>query len=216
MTRIAGRSLAEIQFRQNDTPPTRAQKLELIREIVIEIINNLPDDEPDPDPIGDGTEAYRIPGYFVETPLADYTLHLHSVTNDILFFPAFAGSQAHCGIAPTDDYVMEIFRNPTFTGLEITGAEELLGWLTFGADGSVTWATVDDLPKQVLKADCIGIKAPGADATVALGSFTLYALIQFALQAKQFSGDQHEEGGVVFLSGDQEGFIIYSGDQQYG
>lgn len=207
MTRIAGTSLDEIQFRQNDTPPTRAQKLELIRAAVIEL-QNAPDDE-DPDAVvidGTGTETYRIPGYFVATPAANETLHLRSVTRDIHFYPTFAGSEAAIGVLPTDDLVLTIYRNPTMAGEVITGGE-VVGTITYGNSGGVQWATTDDMPIQFLDGDVLGIKAPAdVDATAALGAFTLVAWIGFAANLEALTeGDAAIPGEFrLLLSGDEQ------------
>lgn len=217
MTRIRGKTLAEIQFQQNDNPPTRAQKLELIRAAIIALQAATPASTTTTTVV---TGGYRIPGYFVETPAANRTLLLHSSTDDLYFLANFAGSQANINVNPAVAFVVDVIQNPVVTGLNITGGT-LLGTLTFGTNGSVTWATVDGLPKQILKGEEIGLRAPSvADAAAAAASFTLYAEIGYLLNLLLFSGDQTDGDDIVKLSGDQSSggtdFLLLSGDQQYG
>lgn len=216
MTRIRGKSLDEIKFQANDTPPTRAQKLELIRLALLAL-------DEDVAPLtsvaeGGALDAYRIPGYFVQTPAANATLHLHTLTDDVFFFPDFAGSEADIGILPGTPFVATIYRNPTMTGLTITGGE-IIGTLTYAVDGTATWATTDQKTIQLLDGDVVGVRGPAvADLTAAQASFTLYAVRDYVEQLLKLSGDQTDGDDLVKLSGDQsdgDDVVALAGNERF-
>jgi hypothetical protein len=226
MTRINATKADHLQFRGSDNTPTRAQKLEILRRDLIANYSRVGHGHAIADVEGleeilalllAGNASYRIPGYFREIPGADDTLHLHSVTDDIYFQADFEGSQADIGINPTATFVVTIYRNPTFTGTVITGGE-VIGTLTYSAAGVVTWATTNNDVVQLNKGDVVGLKAPAADATAAVASFTLYAIMAYIANLLLYTGDQNEDGvSLIMLSGDQAGGAeMLSGDQKYG
>jgi hypothetical protein len=71
---------------------------------------------------------------------------------------------------------------------------------------------------QIERGDVVGLKAPTADATAALASFTLYAIMAYIANLLLYTGDQNTDGvSLVALSGDQAGgFEMLSGDMKYG
>ena len=221
MVRIRGETLEEIKFQQNDTPPTRAQKLELVRAAIraLQAVSHTHDDDDAVITDSDGVQTYQVPGYFVGTPAGNATLHLHAVTRDIHFYPSFSRSEAAIGVLPTLDFEATIYRNPTMAGLVITGGQEI-GTFRFAVDGSVQWTTADDMPVQLIDGDVIGIRAPNpADATAALGAFTLVAWIGFAANLEGLTEPDEDEDFRLLLSGDMqesgEDGVWLSGDNEF-
>lgn len=215
MARIAAETLDELFFRQNDNPPTRAQKLEILKRL-LQALRDEFDALEIPVP---GQNIYRIPGYFTAAPAANATLHLHSVTTAAYIPANFEGSEAHVGISPAAEFEITIYRNPTFTGEEITGGE-VIGTLTYGTDSSVTWASWNGEEVQLEDGDLIGMKAPGADASIRCGSFTIYAIVEYIANLLLLSGDMTDGDDLVLLSGDMQSdgsdALVLSGDEQYG
>lgn len=216
----------DFKFQINDIPPMRARKLEALRKLLrdnyalavhtheIADINGL---QAILDALAAGIQAYRVPGYFTATPISDETLHIHSVVSDIYFPANFAGSQAAIGIDPTATFTITIYRNPVFTALKITDGE-IVGTLEYSTAGVVTWASTNGDPVQFEIGDVIGLKAPtSADATAAVASFTLYALIEFIANFLLLSGDHNTDGlSLIEMTGDESGYILLSGDEKYG
>lgn len=215
--RIRAASLADLTFRQADNPPTRAQKLELLKAALATLQAEFDALDLTPPDIG-AANAYRIPGYFTTAPATDETLHLHSLVNDVFFYPEFEGSQGAAGQAPLADYVCTIYRNPIMDASSITGGE-IIGTLTFAASGAISWATTDGYPIQLYDGDVIGMKAPAADADIRFGSFTLFAWVGFFANLLAYTSDDDSSGTVnVLLSGDQsdgDDLVVLSGDQKF-
>lgn len=210
--RIRAESLEDLFFRQNDNPPTRAQKLELLRNLLMDFYAEFKaHSHPEIDTAN--ALAYRVPGFFTMAPPTGEVLLLHSLVNDVYVYPEFEGSEAAVGQPPTAIYACPVYRNPITDADGIIGGE-VVGWLTFDPSGAVTWATQSGRPAQFFKGDVLGIKAPDLDATIRFGSFTVMAWIGFVANTLAFTPD----GELVALSGDmQDGdsLIILSGDQQF-
>ncbi len=114
-----------------------------------------------------------IAGFFSSTPTADETLLLYPAVEAITFAANFAGSFGKIGINPTASFVLEVYKNPTFTGLLITGGT-VIGTITIGTGGAFTFATTGGTSQALAAGNWIGIKGPTTpDATVACAAFNL-------------------------------------------
>jgi len=216
MTRIRAETLGELTFRQGDNPPTRAQKLQILKGLLTELRTEF-DGHSHPDLEAVNANIYRIPGYFTTAPASGATLHLHSLVNDAYFYPGFGGSEASMGQTPIADYVCTIYRNPEMDGTEITGGQ-VIGTVTFTESGGTTWATYNDWPVQCFEGDVIGVKAPAADADIRFGSFTMFAWVGFAANTLAYTDEESDEWEGVLLSGDQtdgDDLLMLSGDEQF-
>lgn len=213
--RIRAASLDDLTFRQADNPPTRAQKLELLKRLVADLQAEV-DAIDIPEAELGAANVYRIPGYFTAAPATDATLHLHSIVNDCFFYPAFSGSEAAAGQAPAADYVCTIYRNPTMDGTEIVGGT-IIGTLTFTESGGTIWATTNNYPVQLFDGDVLGVKAPASDADIRFASFTLFAWVGFVANVLEYTSDD-DTVELVLLSGDQsdgDDLLVLSGDQEF-
>lgn len=129
--------------------------------------------------------SYRIGSFFIDTPAASETLVIHPVTSSVFVFPGanrftfpanFANSRASCGVPPTADFVMTVYRNPTFTGTVITGGT-VIGTVTILTSYGASFATTDGVEQVVNGGDVIAIAAPETpDAMIACVGITLSAL----------------------------------------
>lgn len=218
MTRIAGRSLADIQFRPNDTVQTRVQKLELIRDVLIQIVGEEGEEFPphtheisdiiNLQEILDGlvlTLFYRFGAFWVAAPLTNETMMLHTVTDEIRLYADALGSVGDIGGLPVADMLFTIWRNPTFTGDLITGGEQI-GTMTIDTAGAFTFETTDNQPIQLFPGETVGVKAPATvEATAVCGSFTFIALMSGLVDYLALEGDMQDDGDdVLLLEGDMQ------------
>lgn len=118
-----------------------------------------------------------VAGGFVGIPTTDETLLLWSAVEAITFPANFAGSQGKIGINPTASFVLTVYKNPTFTGLAISGGTAI-GTITISTGGAFTFATTGGAAQSLAAGDQLGVKAPTTgDATAACGSWTLLGRI---------------------------------------
>lgn len=220
MGRIRGQSLAEIQFRPNDTAATRVQKLELIRDILVQVTGDGETFPPHTHEIVDIiglqealdalilTLFYRVGAFWVASCTTNETMMLHPVTDEIKFYADFLGSVGDIGGLPVADMEFTIWKNPEFTGEFITGGVQIGTMSIASADGAFTFLTTDNQPVQLYPGDTIGVKAPTAvEATAVCGSFTLIALMSALVDYLALEGDMQDEADgsdVLLLEGDMQ------------
>ena len=122
-------------------------------------------------PSGIGTRA--IAGYFVSAPTADETLTLYTAIEGVTLAADFAGSFGSVGVNPTASTVLTVYKNPTFTGLLITGGT-IIGTITISTGGAFTFATTGGLAQTLAAGDLLGIKGQTTpDATAACISINI-------------------------------------------
>jgi hypothetical protein len=114
-----------------------------------------------------------VAGFFTSIPTADETLLLYTAIEAITFAANFAGSYGKIGINPTASFVLTVYKNPTFTGLLITGGTNI-GTITIGTGGAFTFATTGGISQSLAAGDLMGVKGPTTpDATAACAAFNL-------------------------------------------
>jgi hypothetical protein len=207
VTRLNAETLADITFRASDSNPTRLQKLEFLRRWIIEQIEAiLGDGTDDSTPPPAANEYERVRAWWKDAPASDQTLIIWPFETKVTIPSSFDGSVGFLGGALVSDAVIEVYRDPTFTGDEITGGE-LIGTVTIDhTDNSYTFATVDNLAyvfdiNQTLAAKWQTAVEPAADA----GAFVLQALFgEVTTFRLLLAGDQQSGEDVLLLFGDQQ------------
>ncbi len=120
-----------------------------------------------------GSPRYIITVSFFPPAGNDETMALVPLPEAVTFAANFAGSEDALIAAATGSQVFTVYKNPTFTGLLITGGT-VVGTVTISSGGAFTFATTGGLPIAFAAGDRIGVKGQTvADATAA-GSFTLF------------------------------------------
>lgn len=120
-----------------------------------------------------GVVTRAIPGFFTGIPAADETITLYVAVEAITFAANFSGSRGKIGINPTSSFVLTVYKNPTFTGLVITGGT-VIATITISTSGVFTFATTGGLSQTLANGDMLGVKAPSTpDTTAACASFNL-------------------------------------------
>lgn len=216
MTRIRATSLDDLKFQQNDNPPTRAQKLELLRNLVLSISTVTEDGFPphthpisDVVALQDAIDAlrlalfYRFGSFWISAPLSLETMMLHTVTDDITLYPNMVGSVGDIAGLPVADMVFTVWKNPTLTGETITGGIQI-GTFTISTAGVFTFATTDQQPVRLYEGDVAGVRAPvTVQNTAKGGSFTFLALLGAIENYLALQGDMTDGDDVLLLKGDQ-------------
>lgn len=186
-------TLAEITFRQTDTPQQRVSKLEYLKSWIIEqtselsetvesIVNNVPDHmHPISDIIGLETELApgryeRVRAWWEAAPAANQTLIIWPFGQTMTIPGDFNQAVGFLGGSVGAERVIEVYQNPTFTGTAITGGD-LIGTITIDTGGTFNFQTVDGLNYIFDPGDTLAAKWPSTgDAAAAAGAFVLYAL----------------------------------------
>lgn len=230
MTRIAAQAPKDFQFRTSDNPPTRAQKLELLRVALSALLANE-DNDTIPlhqheiesiigladilDGLRTGQSYYRVGSFLVDAAAINETIFTHIVTEDVEIPADFAGAKGHAGIYPAAPMVFTIWKNPTFDVTEIVGGEQI-GTMTVATDGTFTFATTGNVKKRLYLGDRIGIKAPATLDTLKSATYTFRLIAGFAVATILLSGDATDGNDNLKLSGDAQtsglDVLLLSGD----
>ncbi len=119
------------------------------------------------------TATRAVSGFFTSTPTANETLLLYPAIESITFGANFTGSFGKMGINPTASFVLTVYKNPTFTGLLITGGT-VIGTITISTGGVFTFATTGGTSQSLAAGDLLGVKGPSTpDTTAACAAYNL-------------------------------------------
>lgn len=202
MSRIHASTPDTFQFRQNDTGPIRTQKLERIRDwIVAQIEADL---AVEIEPVREESDVVRA--WWRVAPAASDTLIVWPFTDEMSFKANFAGAVGFLGGTVAAPAVINLYKNPTFTGATITGGT-LIGTVTIGTDGKFTFATTGGASFTFEPNDTLAAKWPAVtEAAANGGAFALKAILgRITTFGLLLAGDQQSTGhDRLLLYGDQQ------------
>jgi hypothetical protein len=121
--------------------------------------------------------AFSIGCSFVPLPTNNETLGLFVFVEAVQFPANWLGAQYESATVPTASTVITVYKNPTFTGNEITGGT-VAGTVTINTSGVATFATTGGTAVTYAVGDSIGFKNQATADATARGSFTLKGAVQ--------------------------------------
>lgn len=121
--------------------------------------------------------TFEVSCSFVPIPTNSETLGLFVFTQAVQFPADWSSAQYESATLPTASTTITIYKNPTFTGDEITGGTTA-GTVVINTSGVATFATTGGTAVSFAVGDSIGFKNQGTADATARGSFTLKGVIQ--------------------------------------